>query len=308
MQPALVLAGAATDDVEEGVLEGRRDRAAAAGADLTVVDLADGGDFGGGAGQEDLVGHVELVAGDRDLADGHALVARDLDHRGAGDAFEDVGSRGRLDLAVAHDEEILAARLGHEAGGVEQDRLVVAVEQRFALGEDRVHVVAAGLALLHLGVDVVAREARHAAADAALHALLAQVLAPRPGDHRHAHRVVGGMEAHHAVADEGERPDVALGEAVLAQRVEHGLGDDLARERDRHQVDVRGLEEPAHVLGQAEHRGAAVVGAVAADALEHAEAVVQRVGQHVHARLVPRNHAAVEPDPLTVEARHVLRS
>ena len=57
------------------------------------------------------------------------------------------------------------------------------------------------------------------------------------------------------------------------------------------------------MLGQPKDRGAPVVGAVAADALEHAEPVVERVRQHVDVRLVPRQHAAVEPDLLAADAR-----
>jgi hypothetical protein len=61
---------------------------------------------------------------------------------------------------------------------------------------------------------------------------------------------------------------------------------------------VRRAEQPLDVLAEPEDRGAAVVALVAADALEDAEAVVERVRQHVDARLLPAHERAVEPDPL----------
>ncbi len=156
---------------------------------------------------------------------------RQRDDGVARDAVQHRRQRRRADLAVAHHEEILAAGLGDEPLRVEQDRLVVAVEQRLALGEDRVDVVAAGLALGHLGVDVVAREGRDLGADAALHALVAEILAPRPGRDRDADRVVARIETHRAVADVDERPDVALAHLVRAQRREDRRLDLRLRER-----------------------------------------------------------------------------
>jgi len=50
--------------VEEQRLRSLADRAAAATADGAPVQVADRRDLGGGAGQEGLVGGVDLVAGD----------------------------------------------------------------------------------------------------------------------------------------------------------------------------------------------------------------------------------------------------
>ena len=69
-----------------------------AGADRVVVDLAHRDELGRGAGQEDLVGQVELGARDVALDDLEAEVARDLHDRLAVDAVEDRrGLRGRED-------------------------------------------------------------------------------------------------------------------------------------------------------------------------------------------------------------------
>ena len=62
MVVAGVLAGY---DVEKRGLQLFGDRAALSLADRAVVDLPNRRDFGGGPRQEDLVGDVEVVAGDR---------------------------------------------------------------------------------------------------------------------------------------------------------------------------------------------------------------------------------------------------
>ncbi len=111
------------------------------------------------------------------------------------------------------------------------------------------------------------------------------------------------MEPHGAVADEDERTDVALLEPVAAQAFENGLLQLLEGHGNVEQVDVRRLVEAAQVLRQPEHRRAAVGGAVAADALEDAEPVVERVGEDVDAGLVPVHELAVEPDRLARDAR-----
>jgi hypothetical protein len=57
------------------------------------------------------------------------------------------------------------------------------------------------------------------------------------------------------------------------------------------------------VVGEAEHRRTVGRG-VGANALEHARAVVEAVGEHVHARFVPRHQLAVHPDLLGLLKRH----
>ena len=111
-------------------------------ADRVVVDLAHGHELGGGPGHEDLVGEVQLGAGDVALDDRVAEVAGDLDHRAAGDPVEDrVVLAGRRDLAVAHDVQVLAGALADVAVLVEQDRLVVAGLHRLDLREHAVQVL-----------------------------------------------------------------------------------------------------------------------------------------------------------------------
>src|SRR5512133_617560 len=58
-EPMGVLGIAPVDDVEESGLDLFGDRAARAGADLQSIELANGGDFRGRAGEERLVGDVD---------------------------------------------------------------------------------------------------------------------------------------------------------------------------------------------------------------------------------------------------------
>ena len=63
-----------------------------------------------------------------------------------------------------------------------------------------------------------------------------------------------------------------------------------------HLVDSGRQKKTLHVLRQAEHGGLAVRTGVTADALEHAHAVVQGVGEHMHLGFVPGHEFTVEPD------------
>ena len=55
-------------------------------ADVDLIDRADGGDFGGGAGEEDFVGKVEKLAGNDLLDDRDAEILGHAQDGVAGDA------------------------------------------------------------------------------------------------------------------------------------------------------------------------------------------------------------------------------
>jgi len=111
-----------------------------------IVDLPHRDHLGRGAGQEDLLGEVELGAGDVAFDHRVAEVAGDLDHRLAVDPVEDRGGvRGVKISSSRTTKNVLARALGDEAALVEQDRLVVAGVGDLGLGEDRVEVGAGGL-------------------------------------------------------------------------------------------------------------------------------------------------------------------
>src|SRR5690606_17403914 len=125
------------------------DRPAPARADAAVVDFADGRDLGGGAGEEGFVGDVDVVA--RQALGDHlqSQVGRQRVHGGAGDAGEGGGDLGFADHAVLDDEDVLAGAFGHEALGVEQQGLVVAVLQGLGVGDDGVGVGGGHLGARH---------------------------------------------------------------------------------------------------------------------------------------------------------------
>ena len=152
------------------------------------------------------------------------------------------------------------------------------------------------LRLGHQRVDVEALERRRPHADAVLEPLVAEVGAPRPGGDREAGRVAERRKAHLAVADVDERADVTLREPVRAHRVDASLGDVGRRERRLDPEDVRRLPKSIDVLVQSENRRAAVRTAVAANAFEDTDAVVQGVGENVDLRVVPRDEPPVHPD------------
>jgi len=78
----------AANDVEEGFLDAVGGVAFGPGANGAVVDLADRGDLGGGAGQENFVGQVQHVPGQRLLFQRDVQLVADAEHRVAGDAVQ----------------------------------------------------------------------------------------------------------------------------------------------------------------------------------------------------------------------------
>ena len=95
------------------------------------------------------------------------------------------------------------------------------------------------------------------------------------------------VEAHLAVAVVGDRADVAAGQAGRGDRGLGG-GDDLVdRVRDLHAHDLRAALNSRSMCSVRRNTAGPCDGLVGADALEHAGAVVQRVGEHVDLGLVP---------------------
>ena len=83
------------------------DRAGLAGGDAAVVDLDDGQNLRGRAGQEDFVGGEEFVQSDAALFHEHAVLAREGDHFLAGDAAQEArAERRRGDRAGGDDENV----------------------------------------------------------------------------------------------------------------------------------------------------------------------------------------------------------
>ena len=105
-------------------------RTAAAAADLDLVHRLDRRRLDGHAHEEHLVGHVEHLAGStcsRTLKPMSLAIvtteSRVMPEKGS------TAHRRRVDDAVAHDEDVLAAAFAQIAIGVERDPLGVALDR-----------------------------------------------------------------------------------------------------------------------------------------------------------------------------------
>ena len=103
------------------------------------------------------------------------------------------------------------------------------------------------------------------------------------------------IDAHRPHASQDDRADVT--------RRQTAVGDGLQRRRLQrrkivrgfHAVNLRRVDEAAHVFGQPED-GRAFVGVITSDALEDRRAVVNDVRQYVNLGLFVGNQLAVKPD------------
>src|SRR5690606_30187724 len=232
--PFGVRIGLAGDQVEVGLLQLLGDRAAAADADLATVELANRSDLGSGAGEEGLVGNVDLVAGDALLDDLDTQLARQSQHGAAGDAVQAGGDFRGVDHAVLDDEDVLAGAFGHVAFRIEQQRLVGTGRHRFLQRQHRVDIAAAGLGAGHGDVDVMPGEGAGADLDAFLQRFVAHVGTPVPGRYDDVHLEVVGADAHAFRSVEHQRTHVSRFEIVFAHCRAGRLVDLFLGERNLH--------------------------------------------------------------------------
>ena len=204
-------------------------------------------------------------------------------------------SGGVMRMSSREHEQVLTRALGDESVGREHDRLVVAGLEGLDLGERRVDVVPGGLGGRRHRVVVVAGPRRDLHAHTLGDRVVAEVGAPRPAGDRHVDRARQGVEPHLAVTEVGDRPHVAGGELGRRDRRLGGFDQLVDRVRQLHPEDLGGVGEPHDVVGQAEH-GRTFGRLVRTDPLEHAHAVVEGVGEHVHLGFVPVDELAVHPD------------
>ncbi len=190
---------------------------------------------------------------------------------------------------------------------VEGDAFVVAVDLGFHADELGVEVVAAGLG--HGGEGVGGAAVPGGDADVGA-GVAGDVFAPGIVGDVDLDRAAEGVDAGFAVAAEGDGADVAGGDAVGFYGVDDGLAELLDGVAEGHAVDVAGVAEALHVLGEAEDGGgvrllvAAGALGVAADALEDGGAVVDDVGHDVDVGVVPGDEFPVVPDVFGGLQRH----
>src|SRR5918996_1284570 len=285
-----------TDGVEVGRLDPLRHRPGR--ADLVVVHRTHRRHPGGGAAHEDFVGEIELRADDLPLLHGVPECLCDLDHRLARDPGQDRGRevRRREDL-VLDDEDVLARAVRDRALVREKDRLLVAGPGRLDHGEHRVQVDPGRLRDVRDRVRPDPLPRGDLRAHAALEGVLAEICPPRPADDADVDRVGARVDAELAVAVEGERAQVALGQPVRRDELVGRAPQLLDRVSKLHVQEPCRVVEAHEVVGEAEYRRP-VVGLVAADPLEDAGAVMEPVSGDVNLGVGPVHELAVHPDLL----------
>ena len=208
------------------------------------------------------------------------------------------------DVAVAHHEEVLARTFGDDAVFIHQQSFVEAATHRVLHREHRVQILAAGLGRRRHGERTELLPARDRYLDSLLQSVSAEVCTPRPRKNRDIHRAIARVNAEAAAAVERNRTKIAVVEAVGLDQFQRAFRQVFLRVRDREPIHVGRLEHALQVRIEAEYRWA-VHRVVAADAFEHAGAVVQSVGRHVDRGVRPRNDLAILPDELALrKERH----
>src|SRR6266516_3071770 len=116
--------------------------------------------------------------------------------------------------------------------------------------------------------------ARNLGADALRQALFAEVGAPGPAHDHNVDRISDRRDTELAVAEEGDRAEIALRQAVDGNQLMRSRAQVVDREGQRHPEQLRRVLESLQVVGQPED-GGAVRRLVGPDSLEHARAVVE---------------------------------
>ena len=223
-----------------------------------------------------------------------------MDEGRAGDPLEDVVRLRRGDEgAVAHDEDVLGAALGHVPVVGQHDRLVEAVLHRLGLGESAVHVDAGALRARRGDVVVDATPRGHHAADAVVDV---DVGAEGRGDDEEAvlQPVQADADLLRGLVEEGPDVDV-LAPAVAAEQLGGDGAELLGAQRELHEQDLRALPQTVVVLGHPQREELLLLlDPVGADPLEAAGAVVEGVGQDPQPRVRVAADLPVEVDPALV--------
>src|SRR5216684_4013864 len=307
-KPVVAVGFVAAGDGEEFFLKLARDGAGCAFADLDVVDGTDGGDFDGGAGEEDLVDDVEHFARDDSFLEGDLQVFGDFDDRVAGDAGQDAGGERRsVERAVVHEEHVHARAFADVSFGIERDALGVAVEAGFHADELRVHVIGGGFGHGGKGVGSDAGPGTDADVDTFCERFGAEIGSPEPAGHVDVDRGTERIDTDFAVAAQDDGLDVAGVELVQAHELGGGVAEVVEGVGQLHAIDFRGVDEPLHVFAETEN-GGALLRFVAANAFEDRGGVADDVGKDVECGVVPVDPFSVVPDFFGLGDGHVCSS
>ena len=285
-----------------------------------VVEDADGGDDGGGAGAEDLlhlalltVGH-QVVDGELLLADGVAPLPEDGEHGVPGDAGEDGAlAGGGPDFAVDLEHDVHAADFLDVLAllAVQPQNLAVAHGLGLLLADHGAGVVAAALGKAGAALD----GADVLILDEDLHRVDALGVVSAGGGADDAEEELPGVvQGELAFGGEHKGPDVQRGAGLGGNPVGvhrddslDGLDEHLLGE-GRHAQPVVGVDHPAGVHLGPEELNLALGGAVGLEALEGLLGVVEGHRAGVHGDGAVGDDAGVMPaDALgVVHQEHVV--
>ena len=228
-----------------------RHRPGLAVADGAAVDRGDRRQAAHRAGDEHLVGVVEV--GQAEVADvaGQAGLRGEFEHRRAGDPLRAGERRRRAQPPAGDQEKVGGVGLGDESAMVEHHRVVGARGVRLDLGQDRRQQVV----VVDLRIQAVRRWPPHAGGD---QGDPGQVVDGRLVFGEHDQSRPGPVQPRiHPAGDllaPGERePDVhVVGHPVGAQGPPHLLGDLLVGGHGVERERLRRAPQPGQVLGQPE--------------------------------------------------------
>ncbi len=179
--------------------------------------------------------------------------------------------------------------------GAGQNGLVITGLERGDLGQRRVEVLPGRLGRRWDDVVVIAAPGRDGGPDARLAGVITQIGAPRPNRDHHLDRGRQRVQAHLAIPEIDQRPDVAGVDLVDRDRFLDRGNQFRLSVRRLHHVDLGAAIQPRNMIGQPEH-GAAMRGGVGADALENTPTVVQGRVENVDAGIVPVDELTAHPD------------
>jgi hypothetical protein len=295
-QPVKTVRRLAPEDFEEGLLDFFSYWAPLSGSNDDVVDLGNGHDLGGGAGQENLVCDIETFPRQYLLANFDVQFPGQHKNGMAGDAGQN-GRAGwrREDNTILHHEHVLARPLRNITVMVQRNALIEPILNGFHLHQLGIQIVATRLRQGGKGIGSGSLPRRNANRDSFDQGFLAEVRPPGPRRDRALHRILERIKPHRAIAPEKEGTDITALELIDLYGFDDRVHELFFSVGNIHPVNFRGIVKTVDMGFQAEN-GRALFRGVASHTLENTRSIMNRVGQNVDVGFFPINHFPVEPD------------
>src|SRR6478736_7292738 len=254
-------------------------------------DLRHRRDLSCGAGDEAFgeIGHLLGHNGALDHLE-PALLG-EPDNRAARDAVEEAIGKRRMQHAVLDEEDIGAGGLGDLPPPIEHQRIGIAFALGTMLLDGADHIEAGGLALGRRGARIRPAIVRDLEAQAFGARGRIEIGAPIPGGDGEVDLGRLRRDAHLLAAAPSKRPHIAVDQSIGTHYIAAGLVDLDDGIRNLEVETLGRLVQPLAVLRELED-----LTVIDALAFEHGAAIVQRMGEHMHPGVAPRDELAVHPD------------